>query len=247
MARSNGAAAAGHNSKQPLTEDEQSALATHYELKIIEDGRKVDALMVDLKAARDKVNGHYKRMTADLGFTRKEFEAEVVELGRLSEAEYASREAKRTRLHVLAGRKPGEQLSLIDKIADTVDEAIAAEAAGYRAGRRADDPTPPKEVSPVLHQDWMRGYHAGQEFNGLQLTKAAEILARPKPGQMAAGENPDETEEDEDADLDAEARALKASGWAGPTADEAKFEEANDGKTIRRPRANRQSDGAAAA
>jgi hypothetical protein len=235
--------------KTPLTEEEQAALTTYYELKIIEDTRKLDALLVDVKGARDIVNGHYKRMTADLGFTRKEFEAEVVDLGRLSEAEYLHREARRTKLHVLSGRKPGEQLSLIDAIQDTVDEAMAAEGAGYRAGRRADDPVPPKEVSPILHQDWMRGWHAGQEYNGLQLTRAHEIMARPKPGQLAAGTDPDEAEDeggDDVNDVAAGAQALKDSGWAGPTPEEATFEEADGGKTIRRPRGGRTETAAAA-
>jgi hypothetical protein len=44
----------------------------------------------------------------------------------------------------------------------------------------------------------MRGWTEGQEFNGLQLGKAAAILARPKPGEMAAA--PEEAEEEDPAD-----------------------------------------------
>lgn len=219
------AAPADHNLKGGLTEDEASALTTYYELKIIEDERKVAALMVDLKSARSVVSGHFKRMTADLGFTRKEFEAEVIELGQMTDAEYAHREGRRNRLHRLSGRKPGEQQDLVELINDTVDEAIQAEHNGYRAGRRADDPIPPKEVSPILHPDWMRGYHAGQAFNGMQLAKASEVMARPKPGQLAAAPEPD-SEDDDEFDPDKGARELKASGWTEPTAEEQQFEEA---------------------
>lgn len=223
-------APAGHNSKTPLTDDEKSALTVHYELKIIEDQRKVDALLVDLKSARDVVNGHFKRMTADLGFTRKEFEAEVIVLGQLSEVEYRNRERRRAHLHKLAGRKIGDQLDLEDAIKDTVDEALAAEGDGYRAGRRADEPKPPSTLNTIFHQDWMRGYHAGQEFNALQLGKAAEILARPKPGEMAAApDDGDDHEEEDPGDPEVirrKANALKDSGWTEPTEDEANFDAA---------------------
>jgi hypothetical protein len=229
LARSKKAAAGpGHNSKTPLTEEEAGALTVHYELKVIEAQRKVDALMVDLKSARDVVNGHFKRMTADLGFTRKEFESEVIALGKMTEAQYLNHERKRARLHRLSGRQPGEQLDLVEAIQDTVDEALQAEGDGYRAGRRADDPVPPSTLNTIFHQDWMRGYHAGQEFNGLQLGKAAEILARPKPGEMAAADEEPEAEEDP-ADREVirkKANALKESGWTEPTGDEANFDAA---------------------
>jgi hypothetical protein len=222
-------APAGHNSTGKLTEDEQSALTTHYALKVIAQQKVVAQKQAELDGERSQVNGFFKLISKDLGITRKDFEANVIAVLGMTEAEYAHSEAKRTRLHRLAGVKVGEQLDLVDAIKDTVDEALQAEADGYRAGRRADDPTPPKEVASVLVQDWMRGYHAGQEFNGLQLQKAAEVLARPKPGEMAAA--PDEEDEEEEDDGDPEvirrkANALKDSGWAEPSADEATFDQA---------------------
>lgn len=236
MARSKRAAApaadtpaSGHNSNAKLTEDEAAALTVHYELKIIEAQRKVDALAVDLKSARSVVNGHFKRMTADLQFTRKEFEAEVIVLGRMTEAQYLNAEKRRARLHRLSGRAPGEQLDLVEAIQDTVDEALQAESDGYRAGRRADDPIPPTTLSTIFHQDWMRGYHAGQAYNGQQLAIAAEVLARPKAGEMAAAPDEDAEEEEDEGDpevIKRKAADLKASGWAEPTADEQQFEAA---------------------
>lgn len=220
-----GAASAGHNSKTPLTEDEAAALTTYYALKVIEGQRKADAAKVDYDAARSVVNGHFKRLKADLGFTRKEFEAEVIEKLNMTEAEYLAGEKARARLHRLAGLSQGEQIDLIDHVlADTVDDAIAAEADGYRSGRRADDPVPPAHVAAILHPDWMKGWHRGQEVNGLALAKASEILSRPKPGELAADDDEDEGDPEDDFDADAEARRLKNSGWTEPTESEAEFE-----------------------
>lgn len=203
-------APAGHN-KGPLSEEDAAALTTHYELKIREAQRKVDAIQVDLKSARDVVNGHFKRMTADLGFTRKEFEAEVIEIANKTEAEYLAGERRRARLHRLAGKNPGEQLDLEEVIADTVDDEIAAEAEGYRAGRRADDPTPPSHIAGIMQPAWMRGWHKGQEENGLRLARAAEVLrAREAPaptvGEQAAADFADDNPE---VDVEAAARKLK--------------------------------------
>jgi hypothetical protein len=239
MARKASTPGEGHNSKTPLTDDEAAALTVYYELKIIEAQRKVDALMVDMKSARDVVNGHFKRMTADLGFTRKDFEAEVIALGQMTEAEYINHEKRRARLHRLAGRAVGEQLDLIEAIDDTVNEALQAEHDGYRAGRRADDPVPPSTLSTIFHQDWLRGWHSGQEFNGAQLIKAHEIIARPKPGVMVAADDgaskplPEPGTPEHDAALRESERLARESLGMEPTAAEQDFEEADNGRTIR--------------
>lgn len=242
MARSN-PATAGDN-VTPRSEDEQGALTVHHALAILRDRKVAAQKKADYDAANAVVNGHFKMVSKDLKYTRKEFEAEVIEKLGMTDAEYRNAEARRAKLHRLAGLKPGDQIDLIAHVLpDTVDEALAAEADGYRAGRRADDPFPPENISPVMQPDWLRGYHAGQEFNGLQLAKAAEVLARPKPGEMVAGDDPDdlagEDQEMDGEDLDAEARALKANGWAAPTSDEAEFEVADGGKTVRKLRASR--------
>lgn len=217
-------APADHNLVGGLTEEEASALTTYHALNILRDEKAAALKKVEYDAARAVVNGHFKMVSKDLSFTRKEFEAEVIEKLGMTSAEYDHSEAKRARLHRLAGLKQGEQIDLITHVlADTADEAAAAELDGYRAGRRADDPIPPHEVSPILHPDWMRGYHAGQEYNGAQLIKAHEVMSRPKPGTLAAGADPDEPEDEFDPDQGA--RELKASGWTEPTADEQQFEE----------------------
>lgn len=210
---------AGHNHRD-LTDEEAEALGVHHQLAITQEQRKLDAMLVDVSNQRKLVNGNFKRMTADLGYTRKDFQTEVLDKLQMTEAEYRAHVAKVDKLHRIAGLKQGEQLDLIEHVLnDTVDEAAAAELDGYRAGRRADDPVAPSHVAPILHPDWLRGWHAGQEFNVLQLGKAKDILARPKPGEMVEAD-PEDEEEDDDEALDDAARKLKASGWTAPTADE---------------------------
>jgi hypothetical protein len=216
----------GHNSGEPLSDDEAAALTVYYQLKIIEAQREVAKIKVDLDCARGVVNGHFKRMAADLGFTRKAFETDVIAKLNMTEAEYLHSEAMRTRMHVLAGLKSGEQIDLFKHVGDTVDDEIDAEANGFRAGRRAADPTPPKETAPILHQSWLAGWHRGQAANGEALTKAAAVLeAREakKPGMRA--EDPPAEEEVTEEVIAKKARKLKKAGWTEPTADETKFPE----------------------
>lgn len=191
--------------RDPLTEEEQSALVTYFALKIIEDQRKLAAAKSVLDGCREVVNGHFKRMTADLKFTRKEFEAEVLENMNKSEAEYVYAEKKRARLHRLAGLQKGEQLDLIDKINDTVDDEIEAEANGYRAGRRGDDPTPPETTHPMFLVAFERGYRKGVEENGALLAKAGKIL------EARSARRPE---------LRADDDGKEGAGGFGPTEDE---------------------------
>lgn len=228
MAKRNAPAQAGHNSNRPLTEEERDALGTHFALQVIAKQRVAAQKKADYDAAKSEVNGVFKLISKELGETRKDFERDVLDVMGMSEAEYISAEMKRARRHQMAGAKPvGAQLDIEDAIKDTVDDAIAAEAEGYRAGRRADDPVVPSHISSIFTQDWMRGWMRGQEVNAKAEALAAEVLARPKPGEMAEGEDPDETDEDDD-DLDpdsirAQAAALARSTWMDPTADEANF------------------------
>jgi hypothetical protein len=236
MGRSRKAAAVGHNGP-PLTPEEEEALATKYALDIIRDEKAANAQKALYDAARAKVTGHYKMVAHDLKVTRQDFAANVVAVLGMTEAEYLSAERKRQRLHRLAGVAPGEQLDLIEAINDTVDDAIAAESDGYRAGRRADDPTPGENIATMFHPDWLRGYTRGQEVNAKAEALAAEILARPKPGEMAAAEDDDASDGEGEDDLEAEVKRLEETGWVEPTAAETEFEEADNGRTVRAPRA----------
>lgn len=228
-AKKNGAAnGAGHNENGGMSDDDAAALTVHYQLKITESQRALDALLVDVAAARKTVNGHFKRMNADLQFTRKEFQADVLDKLNMTEVAFLNAERKRERLQRLAGLRQGEQLDFITHgLPDTVDDEIAAEADGYRAGRRADDPIPPKTIASIMVQAWMRGYHEGQAFNAKALGRAGEIVAAREakgPG-LQPGEDPDEEAEVEldPEEIDKKARKLRKAGWTEPTAEEAAF------------------------
>lgn len=221
-------AAAGHNSNGALNDDEAADLTVYYQLKILEGQRVVDKLAIDMKSARDVVNGHFKRMTADLKFTRKDFEAEVISKLNMTEAEYLAAEKKRHRMHRLVGLRQGEQGDLLDHVLkDTVDDEIEAEANGYRAGRRGDDPTP-KNVAPIMLQAWMRGFQKGQDENGERFIRAQEIIAAravKKPVLVAEPES-QAHEIDPETQIKEDADRLANSGWMEPTAGEAQFEDA---------------------
>ncbi|MCR5875140.1 hypothetical protein LRS10_13660 [Phenylobacterium sp. J426] len=215
----------GHNHRE-LTDEERGALVTSFTTKLITAGKEVDRLDSELKSARKVVNGIFKLVAKETGYTRKEFEAEVIANLDKSEEELIAAEQRRRRLQADAGLRSGEQLDLIERINDTVDDAIAAEAAGYRAGRRADDRIPPDHVDTIFHQDWLRGWERGQEVNAKAEAMAYEILKRPAPGELAADDEDDIEEEEDPADPETirrKANALKDSGWTEPSADETNF------------------------
>lgn len=232
MARSQ-TPAAGHNPKEPLTDQETVALGVHHQLRITAEQRKLDALLVDVANQRKIVNSAFKLMTADLGYTRKDFQGEVIDKLEMTAGEYQAHILKVDRLHRIAGLREGEQLDLLDHLTDTVDESEAAFQDGYRAGRRAADPVPGSHVAAIMHPRWMEGWHAGQAWNGEQLKLAHEIMSRPKPGEMVEADDED-PETDDDDGIDAEVRRLEATGWVEPTEAEAEFEVADNGRTIRR-------------
>lgn len=64
---------------------------------------------------------------------------------------------------------------------------LAAEAAGYLAGIRAEERKPPKDLSPNYHQSWLAGYDRGQERNAWAFNpeKAAAQRAQPAPEPAA--------------------------------------------------------------
>lgn len=230
MGRANRNPGVGHNAHRDLNEEERGALVTSFTTKLIAANRTVDALVVDLGSARKVVSGLYKTISKETGYTRKEFEAEVIANLDKSEEELIAAEQRKARLHREAGLRSGEQLDLVERIADTVDDAIAAEAAGYRAGRRADNPQDmPDHINPIFAPDYQRGWVRGQEVNAKADAMAAEILARPKAGEMVADDDADAGEEEDPADPEVirrKANALKDSGWTEPTEGEQTFDQA---------------------
>lgn len=223
MARQSRAVGADHN--QQLTDDERSALLHYYAVKIRTADKVAVLKKADYDTARSVVNGLFSNARGDLGITRKEFE-EVLAAQAMTEAEFRHAEAKRSQRFSLAGLPVGTQLDMFGAgAADTVDEQAGAEQDGFRAGRRADDPVPPDHIAPILHPDWMAGWHRGQEANAADFLKAQGILDARDASKQADGDDAadepvgDVPEEDEDEVIDKAARRLKQSGFTERSAE----------------------------
>ncbi len=78
----------------------------------------------------------------------------------------------------VANTGPNSQKDLFDRKPDEGRDLIAAEAAGYTAGRRAELKTPPDWVDPIHHQAWLTEYDRGQERNAWALAESDKIVDR---------------------------------------------------------------------
>lgn len=213
----------GHNSGD-LTDDEKSALQHFHTVKILAAEKVAAVKKAEYDAARNDVTKGLAALKGDLGYSRKEFEENLLLL-RMTEAEFRNHENKRTKRLSLSNLPVGVQLDMF--AGDTVDDALEAETNGHRAGRRADDPTPPSTVAPMFHTDWMRGWSRGQDENAAQFLVAQTVIdARAKAaGDLTIDEEEPEVEEDEA--IDAAAKKLKKGGWTEPTAEERILETAD--------------------
>lgn len=198
----------GHNA-EPLTEEEIEALQTHYELKIRAEQREVVQAAEVVKTKRSAVNGSFKRMTADLKYTRAEFE-DMLAKRDMTEAAFLAAEAKRAAMYRRAGL-PTAQGDLFDKPQDTISEQDVAYRAGLMAGRRADDPICPKTIAPILRPNWEHGYGDGQAENAMKLGIAKGVLER--RAKPAASPEPDADEDLTEDQIAENARKLKKNGF----------------------------------
>ena len=211
-------AGVGHNSK-PLTDEEKAALQHFHTVQIIEAQRVAAAKKAEYDAASGVVNKAFAALKGDLGYKRKDFE-ENIALLKMTETEFRNHENDRSRRLSLSGLPMGTQLDMF--AGDTVDDALEAEANGYRAGRRADDPKPPEHIAPMFHTDWMRGWTRGQDENAAQFLVAQGVIdarakaADPKGGLTGEDEDPDEA-------VKRQARELENAGWTQPTDEEQSF------------------------
>jgi len=232
MARAKKNPGPGHNSGEPLTEDEIAALEALFSQKI----RAAEKEFLEAKAVADGkrqvINDNFALVKAELRTSRKDFEAFMAKQD-LSEAEFAAEFEKEMARYRRHGMPVGAQQDMF--AADTVDDQVIARADGKRAGLRGADPTPPTYISGVMVQDWMEGYHAGQSELCMRLDKGGALLAARQAaakaaqnaGKLQAGEDPDEEEADPDEEIDDAAKALKKAGWAEPTPEEKSFETAD--------------------
>jgi len=216
-AKSDDPAGIGHNAKAPLTREEKAALLQHHigELRKLE--AQVEVVRAPFKAAQEAVTKAFHAAKAELGgnYSRKYLAGLMEDFGaRLRNV--AAVEEQRFQDRVALGLPVfGKQMDLFgDAKTDTEKDAISAEADGYMAGRRGDEPKPPSDIGP-LTQAWMAGFHKGQEETGKQVAMAMEVRARKsKPAEPE--KDPDEEVE---ADLDAQARKLKRSGFTARTSE----------------------------
>ena len=214
----------GHNSGDPLTEEQKSALLHYHLIAIRQLGQTARVIKATYDAARNDVSKAMAACKGDLGFKRKDLEDLLAALD-MTEAEFRMAENARRERYSMAGLPIGEQLDMF--AADTVGDRDAARADGYRAGLRADDFTVPERIDPLFHADWQHGWSDGQAENGRRLALAIGIIEeRSKPDPAAMSLDEDEDEADPDEEIDEAARALKSNGWTKPAPAEAEFEAA---------------------
>lgn len=224
MARKPKADGIGHNSGDPLTDDEKAALLHRHMVTIRMAQRAANVIKATYDAARTTVNNHFAAAKGDLGINRKNLTELLDALG-LTEVAFRHNENLRRERFELAGLPLGGQLDMF--ATDTVGDREAARADGYRAGLRADDMVVPDNIATMFHGDWQDAWRDGQAEN---LRKFA-IANGVDEARKAKAVTLDPVEEDigdvdpEDA-LDDAARKLKRTGWAEPQAAETEFEAA---------------------
>jgi hypothetical protein len=231
MGRSRATATQGHNSGEPLTDDEVAALEAYYGLKIREQRRKAAAAKALYDTEREGVTSLFTKAKGDLKTDRKEFE-DLLAKQDMTPVEFANWWKKTSARYARNGLNVGAQQEL--SLGDTADDKAMAHAMGETAGLRGDDPDQiPKTLATFLHPDFTAGWHSGQTKLAARMQQATDLLATRAAAAQAAKPEltaDDEAEEEED-DADPEvikrkAKALKESGWTEPTAGEATFEAA---------------------
>jgi hypothetical protein len=205
MARSLSAGAAepsapppsGHNSKAPLTREEKAALLAHH-VAILRLGQaEVEKVRAPFQAAQQALTDRFNAAKIDLGkaYSRKYLTSLLEDVGnRLRNL--AAQEEQRFQDRLALGLPVfGVQADLFgDATTDTEKDAISAEADGYLAGRRGDEPKVPADFS-IFNAEWMAGYHKGQAANAPLQSKAKEVLdaRRAPPAKPAEPEDEEET------------------------------------------------------
>lgn len=123
----------------------------------------------------------------------------------------------------MAGLPVGGQADMFKATPAEVKDGVDYEAEGYRAGIRAAEPNPRLHmVPPRFDQEWLKGYHAGQERNAWAMSEKGKIIDRrtdvaashvPLTDAEAANEA-----EDDDSVIDEAAAALRSSSFMDTSA-----------------------------
>ncbi len=221
MARST-PAEAGHN--EALTDDEIEALEAWFVQKILAAQKDAAEAKAVHDSKKQAVNTLFSSVKTELKTSRKDFE-DLIEKKTMSEAEFSAYWAKLKARYERNGLPVGAQQDLFPGGADTASDQAAARAEGKRAGLIGADPVPPKYISPILHPEWMAGWHDGQTELAMKLQKADGIFARRgQPDTEDDDIDLNAEDEDEEADLDAKAEALAKSGFMETAGGEDDFE-----------------------
>lgn len=213
-----GATGIGNNSG--LTPDEQAALfLTHLGACREQEAIMADA-MAGLKALR-KVRNEVRNLARAEGFPLKKID-DILKKEAFSQKDLEAEAELFRWMDQMAGLPTGGQADLFSSTPVEIKDALDWEADGYRAGMRATEPKPPSECDARFHQDWMKGYHAGQERNAWALSERGKIVDRRTDIAPGAVElEPVEDDRDDGEVIDDAAAKLKREGWAKPTEAEA--------------------------
>lgn len=219
MAKSKtGATGVGDNSG--LTPDEQAALfLTHLGACREQEAILADA-MAGVKALRKRRN-EVRNLARAEGFPLKKID-DILKKESFSQKDLEAEAELFRWMDQIAGLPVGGQADLFASTPVEIKDGMDWEADGYRAGMRATEPKPPSECPERFHQDWMKGYHNGQERNAWALAERGKIVDRRTdiaPGKVEL--EPVEDDRDEDEVIDDAARKLKREGWTQPSAEEA--------------------------
>lgn len=201
----------GNNaSAPPMSEDDAAALQTYYVKKAHDQQVVVDGAAEELKAAKGDYKAITKRVEADLGLSPRAF-AKLLEDIAKGPAVLRMERVSQTKLLHRAGIEVGAQQDLFG--GDTGDQLAAAYEDGLKCGLAAGDPAPGKHIAAVAHQEWMNGYHAGQERNIMLLQRADAIFEERAAPNFSDDDVVDDAKEPELFDAAAEAKKLVASGF----------------------------------
>ncbi len=217
MARTKKTAEVGHNGPTQEEQAEREALF----LSHLDACRKADAAlataMEPVKVVRKQRNV-VRNLASKEGFPLKIID-EIIEKEAFTQKDLEG-EAELSRwMHQMAGLPTGGQAELFATTPAEIKDGLDWEADGYRAGMRGVEPKPPEGCPPRFHQEWMKGYHAGQERNAWALSEKGKIVDRRTDINTSQAVQLDPEPEDE-FDADAEARKLKGAGFLDTTVDE---------------------------
>lgn len=148
------------------TEKDEENLFIHHLDRLRAQGAKVAAAKAVMDAERATLTDLFRDAKTD-GFARKELQS-ILDDSKATRRDLVEEEERRAKLRVWAGLPAGAQPDLFGLPSPARDE-IDAEAEGYQAGLRGDDPKPGDHISPNYHQAFMTGWHKAQERRAMAI------------------------------------------------------------------------------